>query len=76
MTVPKTWRALAVLPGLTPRHYGQGDQIPTWGAGSPSCQGNRSLLQERDVAPSFFLLFSLEGLQDWVSAPDLMKQDS
>lgn len=39
--VPKTWRSLAALPGLTPRHYGPGDQIPTWGADSSSCQGNR-----------------------------------
>lgn len=52
--VPKTWTALAALPGLTPRHYRLGDQIPTLGADSSSCQENRSLLLQESCA-SFFL---------------------
>ena len=61
MMVPETWRALAALPGLTPQHYRQGDQTPTWGADSSSFQGNRSLLLQKGCGSFFLAPLPAEG---------------
>lgn len=57
---------------LTPQHYKYppGEQIP------PQAREIGHCCFKRDTVCSFFLPFLLEGLQDWVSAADLMKQDS